>query len=296
MKIALFGGSFDPPHAGHQGIVNSALQNLDIEKLIIMPAFINPFKRSFCADAKQRFLWSKKIWGGLDGVELCDFEIKQNRPVPTIESVEYLEKLYQVSKFYCIIGADHLAHLQTWHSFEKLAKKVEFVIVCRDNITIPNHFKKLNVNIPISSSFIRESLDTRKVSALIKESVDRFYAGCKKAEKDSSQERIRAIVEILDSKKAENIENFDMRGGDYFASFVVIASTLGEKHALALIDALKTQLKARGEEFLRIESSDQWSVLDLGDIIIHLLSPQYRDLYSLEAFLQGLKNEIHSRH
>ncbi|MCW1558127.1 adenylyltransferase/cytidyltransferase family protein, partial [Campylobacter jejuni] len=45
MKIALFGGSFDPPHNGHNSVVLEALEKLDIDKLIIMPTYINPFKQ-----------------------------------------------------------------------------------------------------------------------------------------------------------------------------------------------------------------------------------------------------------
>ncbi|HHE07967.1 MAG TPA: ribosome silencing factor RsfS, partial [Chlorobaculum parvum] len=45
MKVAIFGGSFDPPHMGHQGIVQRAVEVLDIDKLIVLPAFLNPFKR-----------------------------------------------------------------------------------------------------------------------------------------------------------------------------------------------------------------------------------------------------------
>lgn len=93
MKIALFGGSFDPPHNGHNSVVLEALEKLDIDKLIIMPTYINPFKQSFSADEKQRFLWVKKLWGHLPKVEICDFEIRQKRPVPSIESVKYLYKL-----------------------------------------------------------------------------------------------------------------------------------------------------------------------------------------------------------
>ncbi|MCR2061562.1 ribosome silencing factor [Campylobacter helveticus] len=103
------------------------------------------------------------------------------------------------------------------------------------------------------------------------------------------QERIATITQILDEKKAEEIEVFDMRGGEYFVSLVIIATTLGEKHALSLIDELKTKLKGEGEEFLNVESSEEWSVIDLGDILIHLLSPQHRGVYKLEELLKDLK-------
>lgn len=104
------------------------------------------------------------------------------------------------------------------------------------------------------------------------------------------QKRIQAITELLDSKKAEFIEIFDMSEGDYFVPFVVIATTLGEKHALSLIDELKTALKPLGEEFLNLQSSEEWTVIDLGDILIHLLSEEYRAKYKIEELLQELKN------
>lgn len=105
------------------------------------------------------------------------------------------------------------------------------------------------------------------------------------------QERIDNIVQILDDKKADLIETFDMQDKDYFVKFVVIATTMGERHALSLIDDLKTNLKSKGEEFLNIESSEEWTVLDLGDILIHLMSETYRVKYNIEEFLKGLNKE-----
>lgn len=54
MKIALFGGSFDPPHQGHESVIKEALNTLEIDKLIIMPAFISPFKESVSVPAQKR--------------------------------------------------------------------------------------------------------------------------------------------------------------------------------------------------------------------------------------------------
>ncbi|EGK8084568.1 ribosome silencing factor [Campylobacter lari] len=105
------------------------------------------------------------------------------------------------------------------------------------------------------------------------------------------QERINNIVQILDDKKADLIEAFDMQDKDYFVKFVVIATTMGERHALSLIDDLKTNLKSKGEKFLNIESSEEWTVLDLGDILIHLMSETYRAKYNIEEFLKSLNKE-----
>ena len=103
------------------------------------------------------------------------------------------------------------------------------------------------------------------------------------------QERVDLIVKILDEKKAEDIKTIDMSEQEYFVKYVIIAATLGERHALSLIDELKTQLKAKGEEFLNIDSSQEWSVIDLGDILIHLLTPEHRRTYNIEELLENLK-------
>ena len=99
--------------------------------------------------------------------------------------------------------------------------------------------------------------------------------------------RIEKISAILDQNKAEAIEVFDLRNGDYFADYVVIASSLGERHTLALLDHLKKGLKP-DEQFLYVDESGDWVAIDLGDILIHILTPQYRVKYDLESFLSEI--------
>jgi len=102
--------------------------------------------------------------------------------------------------------------------------------------------------------------------------------------------RVDNIVEILDSKKAEEIEVFDLSKSDYIAKEVIIANSFGGKHTVALYEHLKTELKPKGEEFLGSDQSDDWVVIDLGDIIVHIMTPAYREKYSLEEFLGTLGN------
>lgn len=101
-------------------------------------------------------------------------------------------------------------------------------------------------------------------------------------------ERIENIVTVLDEKKAEEIEVFNLDNADYVAKRVVIANSLGGKHTQALFEHLKRALKPKGEEFLASDESEEWTVADLGDILIHIMIPEYRQRYSLEAFLNEL--------
>jgi len=102
--------------------------------------------------------------------------------------------------------------------------------------------------------------------------------------------RIDSIVNILDSKKAENIQTFDMRGQDYFVEQVVIATTLGERHGSSLLVDLKRGLL--DETFLHIENENEWIVIDLGDVLVHLMTPEYRSRYNLEVFLAERNEEM----
>jgi len=98
-------------------------------------------------------------------------------------------------------------------------------------------------------------------------------------------QRVDEIVKLLDEKKADNIQVFDMRGSDYFVDDVIIATTLSDKHGYALVDYLKPVLKDLGEKNISVEISDNWSVVDVGDMLIHLMSSDYRTKYNIEDFL-----------
>ncbi len=101
------------------------------------------------------------------------------------------------------------------------------------------------------------------------------------------QKRLEKIIEVLDRNKAEAIELFDLNERDYFVDYVIIASSLGERHTTALLDYLKKELKPE-EQFVHVDESEQWVVADLGDVLIHIMTPEYRSKYDMEAFLAQL--------
>jgi ribosome-associated protein len=103
------------------------------------------------------------------------------------------------------------------------------------------------------------------------------------------QNRIEKITQVLDKNKADGIEVFDLKDKNYFVDYAIIASSLGAKHTLALLDHLKKDLKPE-EHFNNIDESGDWIVIDLGDILIHIMTPEYRVKYDMENFLSQLAN------
>lgn len=282
MIVAIYGGSFDPPHLGHEMVVKEALKSLDIETLFIIPAWLSPFKKKFFAPPKLRLEWIKTLWGDEKGVKICQNELKNQRPTTTYETVCYLHELYDITKCYLIIGADNVKDLERWGNFEELEKMVEFVVATRKDIKIPKNLKKLKINANISSSNLRNTLQKKFISPKIFKSVEKFY---QKNEGEKMKENLQAIIDLLDSKKAENIQVFNMKDKDYFTDNVIIATTMGERHSNALLDDLKPVLNSINEKCLHVDASGDWAVLDLGDTIIHLMSSEYRAKYNIENFL-----------
>lgn len=106
----------------------------------------------------------------------------------------------------------------------------------------------------------------------------------------SVQERAERIVMFLDEKKADELELFNLDEVDYIAKRVIMANAISTKHAAALADQLKKEFKPLGEEFLHIDESDEWVVVDLGDILIHIMTSEARQTYSIEEFLSELSS------
>lgn len=101
------------------------------------------------------------------------------------------------------------------------------------------------------------------------------------------QNRIEKITNVLDKNKAEAIEVFDLRDKNYFVDYAIIASSLSSRHTEALLNHMKDDLKPE-ETFNNVDQSGDWIVVDLGDILVHIMTPEYRVKYDMEVFLSEL--------
>lgn len=191
-KVAIFGGSFDPPHLGHLEIIKTALQRLDVDLFFVVPCFLNPFKESFLFTPKSRLKWLETLTKDLEKIIVLDYEIKQNQKTPTYKTLKFIKRTYKLTKndtIYLLLGADNVESLPQWEAYEFLKKSVEFVIIPRFGFLIPDSFKRLSFrNINISATELRKMLkygeiDRLKefVSPLILDEVKEEF--CKKIEK-----------------------------------------------------------------------------------------------------------------
>ncbi|MEA2111355.1 MAG: nicotinate (nicotinamide) nucleotide adenylyltransferase [Campylobacterota bacterium] len=173
-SIALFGGSFDPPHLGHLEIVDEALKTLEIEKLIVLPAYLNPFKTRSVAPASLRFKWLQKIFKHHKNVDVSSFEIDHNQSIPSIQSVKHFKSL-EACRIFFIIGADNLKKLKQWHSYEELKLLVTFVIAHRDEIEIPKEYIDLHVDTPVSSTVLRKRMNHTFIPSSVSDEIHKYY-------------------------------------------------------------------------------------------------------------------------
>lgn len=101
--------------------------------------------------------------------------------------------------------------------------------------------------------------------------------------------RLENIIKILDDNKAENIEIIDLTQKDYITDRVIISTALNTKHSLSLVRHLKDELLEFDEEIIMTEEDEDWSIVDLGDIMIHIMTQEHREKYDIEDFLAHLE-------
>ncbi|MDM5271467.1 nicotinate (nicotinamide) nucleotide adenylyltransferase [Sulfurovum sp. zt1-1] len=172
-SIAIFGGSFDPPHKGHQLIVSKAVESLDIDRLFIVPAYLNPFKQSSLAPANLRLQWCHTLFDPLEKVSVSDYEILQGKSTYTADTVRHFQNAYDVKYF--IIGSDNLGSLTKWHQYEWLNQQVTWVVATRKNSSFDTgmlrKWVKIELDEEISSTHIRSTQQLDGVDKKIAESV-----------------------------------------------------------------------------------------------------------------------------
>jgi len=130
-NIGVFGGSFDPPHLGHKALVEAALLELELDGVWVLPVGV-PVHRELTSSisAKQRLLWVEKMFAGMEGVEVFDWEVQSVKPTPSIELMYRLGKdLPNVPVW--LMGMDAWLGLPHWIAYPEHAQWCNMAVFSR---------------------------------------------------------------------------------------------------------------------------------------------------------------------
>ena len=106
-KIAMFGGSFNPPHIGHLELAQAFIDRLSLDKLLLIPVFSPPHKSgSEMASAQHRLNMCKLLEKYNNKIEVSDIEVIRGGSSYTVDTLKALQALYPDDELFLIIGAD----------------------------------------------------------------------------------------------------------------------------------------------------------------------------------------------
>ena len=159
MRLALFGGAFDPIHNAHLRIAKEALTGCSLERILFVPAARPPHKQ-LSAPYEDRYHMVELAVENEPGMEASRLEegAGYNYSIDTIERLKV--ELRDEDHLFFLIGADAFAEIHTWKRWRDLVRQVEFIVVSRpaSDYAIPEGARVVRldtVELPISSSEIR---------------------------------------------------------------------------------------------------------------------------------------------
>lgn len=127
--VALFGGSFNPPHQTHRRILETALRQLDLTEIRVIPTGLHPHKlEQRMAPAEHRLQMCRLAFGDLDRVAVLDLELCRDGPSYTADTVMQIRgQLPPDQPLYYLLGSDNLPLLSTWRHPETILSLTSLV-------------------------------------------------------------------------------------------------------------------------------------------------------------------------
>jgi nicotinate-nucleotide adenylyltransferase len=129
-RIAVFGGSFNPPHVSHVLAVAYALSTAPIDEVLVVPVFQHPFAKEL-ASFEDRLAMCRLAMGWLPGVTISTVERELGGESKTLRTIEHLVETRPRDSFRLLIGADVVADLPKWHRFDRIRELAPPVVLGR---------------------------------------------------------------------------------------------------------------------------------------------------------------------
>jgi len=178
MKIAILGGSFNPPHLGHLTIAVQVKEQLNMNQVWLIPCYQHPFRKKIISPY-HRLKMTKFLAN--NSIKCSNWEINHNKNSYSIDTLKSLSTIYPQYKFYWIVGSEQITNFTKWKNWKKIIKDYHLIIFSRGEVnknielkvkktfniqSIPKNIIIMNnknlIFSNISSSQIRKRIKTKK--------------------------------------------------------------------------------------------------------------------------------------
>jgi len=134
--VAVFGGSFDPPHIAHVMTCVVVLGTQRVDRILVIPTYSHPFAKQL-APFEDRVQMTKLAMADIARVEVSRIEEALGGESRTLRTLEHLRAKHPAWTMRLVIGADVLAETPKWHAFDKIAELASPIVIGRAGFDAP---------------------------------------------------------------------------------------------------------------------------------------------------------------
>lgn len=134
MKLAIYGGSFNPPHLGHAAAIRAVMAAIRPDELRVIPAATPPHKQlaSGSPSAEARLRLAQLAFGAIPGVTVSDMELRREGKSYTVDTIRALKRECPGARLYLVVGTDMLETFHEWREYTYILRSVTLVALARD--------------------------------------------------------------------------------------------------------------------------------------------------------------------
>ncbi len=156
--VAVFGGSFNPPHIGHVLAVTYVLTCTEIDRALVVPCFRHPFSKSL-APFEDRLEMCRLAFADLSRVEISAIEAELGGDSLTVRTLERLALHHPEWAMRLVVGTDVVAEMDRWTSPERVRALAPPLVLARAGVPAPDGFEAAPAVLPeVSSTVVRSAL------------------------------------------------------------------------------------------------------------------------------------------
>jgi len=133
--IGIFGGSFDPPHLGHLGVIKSFWKFFpESNSLILIPNYISPFKKEKGVSEKDILTMLQILIeeNSIPNTLVEEVEIRKKTTSYTIETLEFIRSKYPNEEIFFLIGVDNIKKFSLWKEYKRILEIAKLLVFDRE--------------------------------------------------------------------------------------------------------------------------------------------------------------------